>query len=225
MEQYIHYVGQIFAAMGAPDPRLNNMGTIDFRLVQQLVTYEKEDTTPGRVFPFPVSILHCMDSVANNGTTRDKAIVDLAWIALFFLLRPGEYCAGGTDTVSPPFNLRNIQFFVGDQPTQATIDSATTCAATTFVSLLFTTQKNGVKGELIGHGTTGHPCACAAASIWRRVAHLRQHGATPDTHIAAVFNGVKCPQYAVPKLLQRSVLPPLSLDPRWGSHQKTSVRA
>ena len=26
--------------------------------------------------------------------------------------RPGEYCAGGTDTVSTPFTLRDIQFFV-----------------------------------------------------------------------------------------------------------------
>ena len=53
-----------------------------------------------------------MDSVANSGSPRDKAIADLAWIAFFFLLRPGEYCAGGTDTVSTPFDLRDIQFFV-----------------------------------------------------------------------------------------------------------------
>ena len=111
--------------------------------------------------------------------------------AALFLLRPGEYCAGGTDTVSTPFNLRDIQFFVRDQPTQPTTASATTCAAATFVSLLFTTQNNGVKGELIGHGATGHPRACAVEAIRRRVAHLRQHGATSDTHIAAVFNGVK----------------------------------
>ena len=60
-----------------------------------------------------------------------------------FLLRPGEYCAGGTNTVTTPFNLRYIQFFVGTQPFQATTASATTCAAATFVSLLFTTQKIG----------------------------------------------------------------------------------
>ena len=32
VEQYTRSVGQIFAAVGAPDPRLNNMGAIDFRL-------------------------------------------------------------------------------------------------------------------------------------------------------------------------------------------------
>ena len=35
------------------------------------------------------------------------------------------------------------------------------------------------------------PHACAVAAIRIRVTHLRQHGATPETHIAAVFNGVK----------------------------------
>ena len=102
-----------------------------------------------------------------------------------------EYCAGGTDTLSTPFNLRDIQFFVGNQPSQATTASATIFAAATFISLIFMTQKNGVKGELIGHGATGQPHACAVAAIRRRVAHLRQHGTTPDIHLAAVFNGVK----------------------------------
>ena len=86
MEQYIRSVGQIFAAVGAPDPRLNNMGAIYFRLGRQFATYKKEDPTPGRVRPLPVSILHCMDSVANSDSPRDKAISDLTWIAFFFLL-------------------------------------------------------------------------------------------------------------------------------------------
>ena len=50
-------------------------------------------------------------------------------------------------------------------------------------------QKNGLKGGSIGHGTTGHPRACALEAIRRRVAHLRQHSATPETHLAAVYNG------------------------------------
>ena len=67
-----------------------------------------------------------MYSVANSGSPRDKAIADLAWIAFFFLLRPGEYCAGRTDNVSTPFNLRDSYFFVGNQPTQSIKASATT---------------------------------------------------------------------------------------------------
>ena len=126
MEQYIRSVGQIFAAVGAPDPRLNSMGAIDSRLGRQLETYAKEDISLGRLLPLPVSILHCMDSAAKSGSPRDQAIADLAWIAFFFLLQPEEYCAGGTNTVTNPFNLRNIQFFVGNQPSQATTASSAT---------------------------------------------------------------------------------------------------
>ena len=94
VEKYIRSVGQIFAAMrvpdprlnGAPDPRLNSMGAIDFRLGQQFATHVKEDHAPGILRPLPVSILHCMDSVAKSGSPRDQAISDLAWIAFFFLL-------------------------------------------------------------------------------------------------------------------------------------------
>ena len=116
MEQYLRSVGQIFAAVGAPDPRLNIMGAIEFCLGRQLSTYAQEDPSSGRVCPLPVSILHCMDSAAKSGSPQDQAIADLSWITFFFLLQPGEYCASGTDTITTPLTLRNIQFFVGIQP-------------------------------------------------------------------------------------------------------------
>ena len=50
-------------------------------------------------------------------------------------------------------------------------------------------QKNGVKGDSIGHGATGHPHTCVVGAIWRRVAHLQQHGAPRNIHLSAVFNG------------------------------------
>ena len=41
MEQYIRSMGQIFAAVGAPDPRLNSMGAIEFCMGRQFATYAK----------------------------------------------------------------------------------------------------------------------------------------------------------------------------------------
>ena len=86
LEQYIRSVGQIFAAVGGPDPRISSMGAINFRLGQQLATYVKEYPSPGRLRPLPVSILHCMDSATKSVSPRDHAITDLVWIAFFFLL-------------------------------------------------------------------------------------------------------------------------------------------
>ena len=41
VEQYIRSVEQIFAAVGAPDPRINSMGAIDFRPGRKFAAYAK----------------------------------------------------------------------------------------------------------------------------------------------------------------------------------------
>ena len=73
-------------AVVPPDPRLNSMDAINFRLGQQFATYAKEDPDPGSVRHLPVSILHRMNAVAKSGSPKGQAISDLAWIAFFFLL-------------------------------------------------------------------------------------------------------------------------------------------
>ena len=57
-------------------------------------------------------------------------------------------------------------------------------AAAIFVILTFTTQKNGVRGEKIGHGATGDPLLCPKEALRRRMMHLIQHDAPPDTPLA-----------------------------------------
>ena len=49
-------VGQKFAFMGAPDPRLDDYGRIDRRLKRQLDYMEKADPPPARLKPIPLSI-------------------------------------------------------------------------------------------------------------------------------------------------------------------------
>jgi hypothetical protein len=43
----------------------------------------------------------------------------------------------------------------------------------TFVSLSFSTQKNGVRGKVIGLGQPGNPALCPILTMARRIAHLR----------------------------------------------------
>ena len=40
----------------------------------------------GIVRPLPVYILHCMDSISQGRSPRERSIADLSWIAFFFLL-------------------------------------------------------------------------------------------------------------------------------------------
>ena len=51
-EDYVRSVAQTYLALGAPDPRLNHDGNIDFRLRRMLNAYKKADPPPDRVKPF-----------------------------------------------------------------------------------------------------------------------------------------------------------------------------
>jgi len=107
-------------------------------------------------------------------------------IAFFFLLRPGEY----TDNNKHPFRFQDVQLFIG--PTRLNLSTAPVeqLQQARFASLTFTTQKNGVRGEVIGLACSGDPYLCPVKAIIRRVLYLRQHAATPDTPIARVFNSM-----------------------------------
>ena len=108
-------------------------------------------------------------------------------IAFFFLLRPGEYTVDASAEESRPFRLTDVQLFIG----QSRIDIATATEAqircATFVSLTFTDQKNGVRGEVIGLGRSGDAFLCPVLAVIRRVLHLRAHNADPTTPLATVF--------------------------------------
>ena len=173
--------------MGAPDPRLNSYGKIDFRIQRQLSCYSKQDPPPNRVKPIPVPILQRILAVALLGHNLfNIAIADMIAIAFFFLLRPGEYT--GTGTESTPFRLADVQLFQGPVRLDLSTASDTALLAATFASLTFTTQKNGVRGEVIGLAHSGNPQFSPTICIARRVIHLRQHNAPPETPLASVYD-------------------------------------
>ena len=121
------------------------------------MSYHKEDSSPTRVQPLPVRIIQALDNTAQGTTLINITISVLTWVAFFFLLRPGKYCRGVTDTAQHPFRLKDVQFFIGQKPYNAVKLSNAVLAQAYFVSLLFTTHKNGFNAESIVHGRTGHP--------------------------------------------------------------------
>ena len=88
----------------------------------------------------------------------------------FFLLRPGEYT--GTKSDSSPFRLSDVTFSVGVTVFDAATAINNEHAAATFLILVFTTLKNGVRVEKIGHGATGDPILLPKEALRRRVDHL-----------------------------------------------------
>ena len=119
--------------------------------------------------------------------------MDCIWMAFYFLLRPGEY-ANASGDAKHPFRLRDVEFKIGHRHFfDAHLVSQHQCLAATFVSLTFSTQKNGVKGEKLAHTPTGHRFSCPVRATLRRVAHLLLHGAPPSTplHVYYDTNGKK----------------------------------
>ena len=84
-----------------------------------------------------------------------QSVADMIIIAFFFLLLPGYYT--GTKSDSSPFRLSDVTFIVGRTVFNTATATDNELAAATFVILVFTKQKNGVRDEKIGHGTTGDP--------------------------------------------------------------------
>ncbi|MGH9726648.1 MAG: hypothetical protein ACRD41_16445, partial [Candidatus Acidiferrales bacterium] len=147
-------MGQTFARMGAKDPRLNAFGEIDFRIKRQLREYARTDDPPARVKPIALPVLHfAYASASASGLYEDIAIADVIYLAFFFLLRPGEFTTGPTN--SHPFRLKDVQLWLGGQRVDILQVHPEELQGATFATLTFSNQKNGVRGEVIGHGLSG----------------------------------------------------------------------
>jgi hypothetical protein len=112
----------------------------------------------------------------------------MAYIAFFFLNRPGEHAhPTSPDSLSAPFRLCDVEFSIGFRVFNASVASLDDIRHATFASLLFTNQKNAVRGEKIGHARTGHASSCPVLALTRRVLHLRQHLAPPTAPLYLSF--------------------------------------
>jgi hypothetical protein len=179
-------VGQTFASVGSPDPRLTASGKHEFRLRRQLTGYAKADPPPNRVKPIPIAVIYHLITHANaHGTADSHAIADMVSIAFFFLMRPGEYTAPTGENT--PFTLVDIQFYVGVRRVTASVASDDDLLQASFVTYTFTTQKNCVRNEVIGLGRSGNPFCCPVASTARRIMHLREHRAPPTAPLCTYY--------------------------------------
>ena len=182
----IRSVGQTMASMGAKDARKDSTGAIDFRLSRMFKAYTREDPLPHRVKPIPVGIIKYIANHSRAQSCKAQAISDMIIVAFFFLLRPGEYT--GTTNDDTPFRFLDVQLKIGVRHLDLLNTNPAELWAATSVALTFTTQKNGVRGEVICHGRSGHDVLCPVRSMIRRILHLRHHTANMQTIIATYFH-------------------------------------
>jgi hypothetical protein len=189
VEAALRAVGQTFSTLGYQDPRLQSSGKLDIRLQRQLQAYSKDDPPPSRVKPIPLQIIqHVVVMCARSNDPKLQAISHMIILGFFFLLRPGEY-AFTDNPDAAPFRLCDIHVLLYNRrldPAQCLeqdLDNAT------HIALEFTRQKNGVRGELVGLGRSGHPTLCPVKAAVLRIKHLRIHRAHPNTPIYSFHTG------------------------------------
>jgi hypothetical protein len=189
VEDALRAVGQKMAFLGKKDPRLTPAGLPDLRLTRLLSRYKKDDTPPWRVKPVPIQVVDAATSVGLLSTEASGlAIADMIILAFFFLLRPGEY-AYSSSPESTPFRICDVHLLIGQRRLNWRACSDEELHAITFVALEFTSQKNGVRGELIGLSRSGSPTLCPVQAIIRRMQHFRHLSAPSDTPLYTFYNG------------------------------------
>ena len=137
---------------------------------------------------------------------KDTCIADMITIGFFFLCCPGEHTVTFDNK---PFKFSNVQFYQDDKPVP--IQSSELLPVADFLTLTFDTQKNGVKGERIGHrrSTSTTLCPILAEAHW--VAHLNFHEAKKDQPLCSYYHTAsKTYQYLasqdITKVLRASAL-------------------
>jgi hypothetical protein len=114
-----------------------------------------------------------------------QAIADMAIISFFYLLRPGEYT--GTINDDAVFRLCDPQPWIGNLTAPVMTATVEQLLASTSASLVFTTHKDGVQGELANHAHIGATHCCPIMALVRRVIHLREHNVASITPITTYF--------------------------------------
>jgi len=173
VEVALHAVGQTFASLGCLDPRLQASGKLDLRLSRLLSAYKKQDPPPARVKPVPLPIItHAADLCYLANTPPCNAIADMLLLGFYFLLHPGEYAYTDNPDASP-FRFCDVHLLIHNRQVQYHQATAQELAQINYVALEFTTQKNSVRGELVGQGLSEHPIYCLVKALLCHVTHLK----------------------------------------------------
>jgi hypothetical protein len=182
VEAALRAIGQTFSELGQTDPRLVPSGKLDLCLSRQLSTYKKRDPPPARVKPIPFPII-----AQTANTPNAHVIADMLLLGFFFLLRPGEYAYTDNEDAAP-FCICDAHLLIHNRRINPYTCTETEFHRVQYIALEFTTQKNGVRGEMVGLGRSGHPLYCPVVALINRIRHLRAHNAPNTTPLYAFYH-------------------------------------
>ena len=147
VDKYLHLVGHIFTAVGTVNPIIDALVHINFSLCQQLAKYQNDNPTTTCIHLIPLSLLLHLNTLYSSGTPAQCVIYHLVLLVLIFLLHPIKYFRGGSNTLSTPFRLYNVTFFIGPQCFLGATTNPNQLNHATFNSLTFKNKITGSKAR------------------------------------------------------------------------------
>lgn len=152
VEDAVRSVGQAISRLGAVEPRLNQFGIINIRLTTLYQAWKKAGIPPSRIKTLPMGIVRGATQLASAATTPlALAAADSLTIAFYFLLRPGEYAGSPKTAEDDLFRFQDMGLWIGGRKLDTAVCPLADLQAATFATLTLTSQKNGFRGETIGH--------------------------------------------------------------------------
>ena len=187
-------VGALFTSLDLPDPRMQpGTSTYTPALKKWLIAIHKQDPASSRVYPCNITILKAAFRLPKPSPGQLHAR-HLNLIGYFYLNRPGEVLKSPNSETSrsSPFRLCDVEFL---SPTgrlyridhSPAVRNDVQTRKNRHSSLVYTDQKNGIKGEKITHVPTGDDRYCPVRALEHVVLHLLEHNAPLDTPLYTYY--------------------------------------
>jgi len=206
VESALLAVGAGIANLGQPDPRKTIAGGKSNHplLASFLKSLRNQDDPAKRSYPANIPVIRQLYEVLDQTDPVDglanQHVINLTIIAFYWLLRPAEYTYSrdADKKRSQAFRLCDTTLTVrlanGAERTYFGTDSSLNEVEETAVlsgTLIFTDQKNGVRGEQVAQRATSDPLLCPAKALFRLTKHLRLNGAPSTTPLCAYYDSHK----------------------------------
>jgi hypothetical protein len=187
------HVAQTLVLAGFPDPQRTYGGRkLDLPFSRMLKTMRDADPAPRPQLglALPVSFITAAAAVRfqNGATLKQQAVADFISVALFFLLRVGEYTmpTGNRRTRTVQFQCKDVRLWRLGQLLDHTAPLEHLLQADG-VTLHIDNQKNRQRGQTVHHSAV-NAWFCPAKACARCVHEIRSAGLQPDTPLSFLEN-------------------------------------
>ena len=199
-------VGQGIANLGGVDPRKAFPGARenDPLLASFLKALSDDDDPKTRAYPANLTILEALykylDVNDAKWGTFNAHTIDLAIVAFFWLLRPSEYLEGTGETRTEAFEFQDVEINIDGKyylAPAAPLNDERILNRMRYSQLIFSDQKNAVRGEKVGHTANDDPRLCPVKALGRVVRRLQLWGAPPNTPLYRHYNSYDKQWYSI----------------------------